>query len=299
MMSLRSLVRMVVAHARCGLEPDWHAADPKFWWLALNHLLVTNQLETAAFVSERLSHTFPQIASFSRSAQRLATVPPAPDDPDFAHFVEQADQDVQVVCRRGAMAALLAFTGRHGGLGAPISVMHRWFSRLGYHVVYLRDPTERAFHCGIPSLGGDRIETLVALRRLLGTLAVDRVVTYGNSSGGYGALLYGLEMRAGATLVFGAVTETSSPAFRNRLGNRARADRVSDLRPLFQQAASPPRSLIVYGDANADDAVAARHLQGLSGVTLMTVPSCPGHDSVVRAIEQGMMASLLDHLSPA
>jgi pimeloyl-ACP methyl ester carboxylesterase len=95
------------------------------------------------------------------------------------------------------------FTGRLRKLQALLGC--------GLHRIHLRDPRLRWYLHGIAGLGADRTASIVALRRIVDSLSPDRVVTLGQSMGGYGALLYGHELGAQRAVAFGALS-TMDPA---------------------------------------------------------------------------------------
>jgi hypothetical protein len=81
----------------------------------------------------------------------------------------------------------------------------------GLQRVHLRDPSLRWYLHGIAGLGADRTASIVALRRIVDSLSPGRVVTLGQSMGGYGAILYGHELGAQRAVAFGALS-TMDPA---------------------------------------------------------------------------------------
>lgn len=275
------------------------AAEPKLWFLALNTLIARGALDEAAYAAARLQEAYPQVGMFLRSRSILERLPDAVDDIGFTRFVDRPDEDVQIVRRQGATTVLFAFTGRYGILGLPLSVIHRWFGQAGFHVVYLRDRRDTAFCGGIAPLGRDRSETAGALGRIADGLGAERRVCYGNSSGGFGALLYGLDLSASAVLAVGAATDMTAAAIDARVGNRIRVAPGPDLRALYLAAPRRPRVTLCYGEENAEDAHSARHLDGVPGVHLAGIPSYDGHDLVAELIRRGRFGCLLSDLAGA
>ena len=295
-MEPRALARHLARCAAAQRDPVFASADAKLWFLALGHLLTTNSLEAAAFAAPRLVRAFPSSASFRRTALMLKTLPPAVDDPTFAFFTDRGDRDTQVVRRVGATATLFAFTGRYGGLGMPLPILHRWFGQANAHVVYVRDPSDRTYNEGIPSLAPNRAGTIVALRAIVDQLGSEYVAFYANSTGGYGALLYALELPAAAVLAFGAVTEISLAMLQTRIGDRKAWSALPALAPMYRAASRRPAVHLVYGSSNREDAASALGFDGIPGVTLDAVPSCSGHDSAVHVLGEGRMGELLSKL---
>ena len=277
-----------------GAEPSFALADAKLWFLALSRLIETNRLDAAAHAAPRLQAAFPAVASFRRTALLLDKMPEPVADPAFTSFVDRPEREVQVVRRMGASTALFAFTGRFGALGLPTPIIHRWFARTQAHLVYLRDPLQRAFLSGVPTLGDDVETTLAALRGMANDLGAQRLACYGNSSGGYAALLYGLKLPAARVLGIGAWTDLSvqGPERINDSGWTA----ATDLRPLYESAAVRPRVRLVYGADNVDDRANADHLADLEGVHTRAVSAWRRHDPQLGLIAEDSFGSLLTEL---
>ena len=268
--------------------PRLNAGDAKLWFLALAVLVRQGALEEAAFAARHLTSAFPESHYFAHQAMLLETMPAAVADTGFSSFSDYPEQAVQIVRRRGASALLLAFCGIHGALGLPLPIAHRWFGSLGAHVVYLRDPPGGFFDDGVPALAQDRSGTEQALEAIAETLQATNIMCYGNSTGGYAALLYGLKMGAASVLAVNTVVVAPD-----------RAKRVStslprcDLRTLYQKATSKPLTRLVYAANNDDDHVSALAMSGISGITIEPVPDCSAHDAHVKLIEQGRFGPLL------
>ncbi|WP_237481368.1 putative capsular polysaccharide synthesis family protein [Lichenibacterium dinghuense] len=220
-------------------------------------------------------------------------MPPAVDDPNFAGFLDDAAQEMRVVRCGNATEVLLVFCGRHGSLGFPLPIAHRWFAPLGVHVVYLRDPDGELYAGGLRTLGGDRGATIRTLRGVVDELGATRIACYGNSNGGYAALLYGLEMGAAAVLAVNAMILISEEQIVSYRGADRRRPHLPDLARLYATASPRPRVCLVHSADNAQDAAAALALAGISGVTVEAVPDVDGHDAHMALIEGGQFGDLL------
>ena len=139
-------------------------------------------------------------------------MPPAPvGEGDFA---DDPASDVQIARRAGCDTVLLAFCGQGHEIGPPMPMMHRWLGGLGASVVYLRDFNGCKYLGGIKSLAADRPASLEALRRIVDQLGGRRILCYGNSAGGFGALDYGLALGADAILCMAGATNLDPDANR-------------------------------------------------------------------------------------
>jgi pimeloyl-ACP methyl ester carboxylesterase len=287
------LARHLVECYRHRLQPTFDGADEKLWVLSLDLLIQRQQLDAASYAAPRLAAALPGVTYFQRMATILERLPPAGGDQAFANFVDDPKVDFQIWPRVGASTVLFAFTGMFGGLGMPLPLLHRWFGQVGAHVVYLRDSPRQAYNEGIRSLAPDYNGTLDALRRIARDLAASRIVCYGNSSGGYGALRYALDLPAEAVLVFGAMTNLSAEFVNSEAFARYRFNPGPDLRPLYLAADRRPYVHILYGADNEIDAMQAGNFAGIPGVTLEAVPEWKGHDVFVQVIAEGRLPTLL------
>ena len=293
MTDVRALARHLQRCSQEGLAPRLEAADLKLWYLAVEELLRRSALADAAYAARRIASAFPDSLIVRRLATLLECAPPAVDDGDFSCFVDQREAQVQVVRRTGAITVLFAFRGRHGSLGLPLAVAHRWFGGLGVHVVYLRDPLGQTYVAGLPALGGDRAAAVLALQAIARGLGASRVLCYGNSSGGYAALLYGLEIGAAAVLAMNAVMIFPADRIEAAFGARAPRRGPPDVADLYRAAMAPPRARLLHGAENANDAASAATMAGVLGATIEAVPDCEGHDVQAALIERGRFGRLL------
>jgi hypothetical protein len=287
-----------IARAACeaykaGREIDFHRVDGKIWCLALDWLIDQALLDVVAFAAPRAAAAHPQTRLLKSLAAILARLPPPCDDPVFAAFRDDATKEVQIVPRAGATTVLLGFCGAANRMGMPLNLMHRWFGRLGVHVIYLRDYRGRNYDEGIASLAGDLGGTLLALRQTIAGLGATRAVCYGNSLGSYGALRYGLELPAKAVLCFGAPTNLT-PGFGNTpLRDQRGVATGLDLRPLYERAGTAPRTRLVYSEFQPYDRAQAENFAGLPTVSLQMVPGVRGHDVFLHVLFQGQYEGLL------
>lgn len=89
----------------------------------------------------------------------------------------------------GAASTLVAFGGVRGGLGIPPFEFFRVTQGLDTRRIFARDLRQSWYLAGIEGLGSDPRGAAAGLRRVVGDGA--RVVTTGNSAGGFGAIVYG------------------------------------------------------------------------------------------------------------
>jgi pimeloyl-ACP methyl ester carboxylesterase len=291
---LSALTRRIVRNHGSLSEADLQAADPKIWALAVERAVRDGATDAAAAVAPLLVNAFPTVRYLRTMLTLLEQAPPAPSDPDFARFLDDVSAPVQLVRRRDADTLLLGFCGAGTGrqLGMPVNLMHRWFGQLGVHVAYLRDFRRDNWEAGADGLGETYADAVEALRQRASELGVRRILSFGNSFGGYLALRVGLDIGAEAVLVVGGPTNTTLE-FAGELP-RSGIRPGLDLRPLYAAAGvRAPRVHLVYSADHASEKAHALHMAGLAGVTMAGVAGRSEHGAVRYLVERGRLA---DHL---
>lgn len=218
--------------------------------------------------------------------------------------------DLQLVEAPGAVATVVVLGGVQGGLGyLPYSHADALFRPHPVNLAYLRDPRNRGFRHGIPSLAADEAGTVAALGRLLrerwGGLPV---VTLGASLGGLAALRYGALLGAARAISFaGPVHLDRRPDAPpdGRAGLRAvvyagfvaeaeaaTGGGTADVLSLLRDATGT-RFIQCFGAENAQDRQAAELLRGLPHVELRPIAGCADHFVAFRMIADGQFDALL------
>ena len=293
MTDVRSLVWHMRARHDCGEAPETGAADAKLWFLALGELIRQGALEVAAEAAGPLRAAFPESGMIARLALLIETMPPPASDRGFAAFSDHGEA-VQIASRGGARTIVLAFCGRHGNLGMPLPIAHRWFGMLDASVVYLRDLDGGLYLEGIPTLASSRQGTVAALRDLCCRDGMERCLCYGNSTGAYAALLYGLELGAAAVLALNTTAVfPEDRLFLLRPSVSSRQGHPPDLASLYAAAPRRPRAHLVFSAGNSADRASAATMASSDVVTVEVVPDHDGHDAQVALIERGRFLSML------
>jgi hypothetical protein len=291
--STESLAQRLCDAAAPGATIDFRGVDSKQWALALDALIQQSMLEAAALAAPRLALAYPDIGFFHTMVAILDSLPPQCDDAGFASFRDDVTQEVQIVPRTGAQAVLLGFCGRAQKMGMPLNLIHRWFGTLRAHVIYLRDYQGFNYDRGIQALAPDLPGTLQKLRDVIADLNGRRVVCYGNSLGGYGALRYGLELRSEAVLSFAGPTNLAPDFLDARWREQGRVSPGLNLRPLYEAANDPPRAHLVYAEHHASDRAQAGNFSGLPTVSVETVPGAADHDVFLHVLFEGRYERLI------
>jgi pimeloyl-ACP methyl ester carboxylesterase len=171
----------------------------------------------------------------------------------------------------------------------------------------VRDLHQAWYHRGIPRQGSRSLsETAERLKELIEPHGVERMVTIGNSSGGYAALAFGALLGADVGLAFSPQTTIDRADMAamddhrwdeqlQRLWERGRLDeRWTDLRRALPSALGTGTSLRVYYNERLPvDRLHAEHLDGLDGVTLFPFGFGSGHYLVNTLRKRGLLEQIL------
>ena len=295
--SVPSYHKSVHAAFKHGEPLDFSQGDPQGWIKTIDELLTVGRVEIARFALERLRQQAPDLEWPETIIELIDLMPEGSAlEPRFR---DDKDSDLQVVAREGARTVVLAFCGRRNRLNMPLWLFQRWMGKLAVSVVYLRDFDEAFYLGGVRSLGSFAA-TVSRLRQAIDALKAERVVCLGNSSGGYGALRYGIELEAARVFAFsGAVNMT--PEFNTFLNRNAAALRLAemfpdarlDLRELYLAAARPPAVELYHGAKSWDDRIQNEHMAGLAGVVLEAVPGYAGHGTLPELIRRRQFDPIL------
>jgi fermentation-respiration switch protein FrsA (DUF1100 family) len=199
---------------------------------------------------------------------------------------------------------LVAFGGIWGGLGAfPIFEFRRTLSSVGCKCVYLLDHHQAWYHRGVTGIGSDLDTVADWLRRL--SAEHGRIVTIGNSAGGYAALLFaaltGCEAHAFSPQTFIDAElrrECGDGRWQEELDALEKSGRLdrryADLLPVL--AAGRGRFHVYYG---RDDALDVHHAERLRGVEGMTIHAHDGsgHNVVRELRDSGRLRELAEGLA--
>jgi len=104
-----------------------------------------------------------------------------------------------------------------------------------FNRILVRDIHNSWYHRGVPGLGGHVDEVATSLRGLVRSIRPGRVMTIGQSMGGYAALLFGMLLGAERIVAFGPLSHLD-PEEAIRQGD------LRFLRIMQELAADPPRS---------------------------------------------------------
>ncbi len=150
------------------------------------------------------------------------------------------DERVSVMTdfREGEDLLLIAFAGLGIGMGVPYFEFLKLIGELPIQRMFVRDLQKSWYHAGLRGLAANIDEAAEVLRGLVAESGAKRVLTMGNSMGGYAAILFGALLEVDEVLAFGATTFVNTA---NRL-------RYLDFRPMFRHFKKSPVKTKHYFD---------------------------------------------------
>ncbi len=281
-----------------GGPPDLSQGKLADWIFIVDDMILRGELEVAAYAVRSIRELWPDLTWGNNVGELLAQMPR--HDPDAPEFVDNTPRSLQVVRREGANTVMLVFCGAKNQVGMPLPMLHRWLSRTGVSLIYLRDRSERAYLGGVRGAGPDLASTITGLKALIQDLGARRVVCYGNSIGGYGALRYGAELGADAVLSMAGIVNLQT-RFNTGLHYEDSARKMEatfpgqqlDNREVYLSSGARPSTLMVYGEHNWDDRIHAEHMAGIEGVALMQIDDSKNHNVAAELIRSGRFDDLL------
>ena len=290
----RRIAETLIAGGAPAFDPERLGA----WLNAADWLTDRGELAAARAALETVEARQPGLEWVSNLLGLLDRTP-APE-PQAADFHDDISKDFQVMARPGSQVALLLFCGARHRVGIHLPLIHRWLARLGVSLIYLRDFHGVCYLRGVASLGEDRPATIAALRRTLDELGAQRTICLGCSGGGFGAMLYALELGGDAVSMGSPVN--MEPEFNRHMNHGAIADQLKaafpdedlDLRRRIEAAARPGRTLIVYGERNWNERIHAEQAAGLKGAELYPVTGYKGHATIPELIRRGELEPMLE-----
>ncbi len=189
---------------------------------------------------------------------------------------------VQEEMQSDSRTLLIAFGGLRGRIDVPQFEFLGLTGDFPIKRLYVRDLYQAWYQRGAPRTGARNLEDLArALGETIGAYDVDRIVTIGNSAGGYAALAFGTLLGADTVLAFAPQT-VIDPVAMEAMDDRRWVDKLSALadRGVLDPAwtdlavALPAarrrgtRYQIYFDDSHRVDRLHAEHLRDVEGVRL-------------------------------
>ncbi len=176
---------------------------------------------------------------------------------------------------------LIAFGGLQGELGMPVFEFFKSTRDLPVKRLFVRDLRQAWYHRGLSGEERALADVAATLRELIAREHVERLVTVGNSAGGYAALVFGTILGADVALAFSPQTVLDLHVWA-QFEDRRWEDELrplidagvldaswSDLRTALPAARrGATRYEVFFDETNRLDRLHAERLAGLDGVRL-------------------------------
>ena len=187
---------------------------------------------------------------------------------------------------------VIAFGGLAGEMGIPPWEFFRILDGLPIQRVFVRDIEQVWYQAGVPGLGSSISSVEASLRDIINESGASRVVTVGNSAGGFASLLFGSMLRVDEILAVSPQTfidEANRKRYRDgrwaeqvRKANHAQRDeKVLDILPFLLEV-PPVRARLYYAAVNRLDRFHAQRLWRVRGLTLR--PKARRSHSLIKAL---------------
>jgi hypothetical protein len=236
---------------------------------------------------------------FSLTPEQQASIPAFKDDPS-ADF-----QFVSTACSDTILLVFCGMAQRFGG--CPLPLIHCYLGRLGVHLLYLRDHDNLFYLNGQRSDHYNFMQTLERIRALSKQHGANRILTIGTSSGGFGALHWGLELSAERIVSLAGPTDLQRILANIRERQAAlgipepyRASTwAADAASRLRQPGPQPRFHLVYAAENTNDARFAQDLgYPLSPhISVEALQGSDAHNVLIPMLERDRLAPLLMDLA--
>ena len=189
---------------------------------------------------------------------------------------------------------VIFFGGIVGGFGLTLFEFASFADSLDASKIFVRDLDQCWYQRGVRGLGSSIDETAEAVRVRIASLRPTRVVTVGNSAGGFAAGIFGALLDADASHAFSPQTLVGLPML--RLGDvrwpveMIRTELSPDRRYRDLAKFASDRLTVHYSTAVRRD---ARHARRLEGKAKLRSHESGGHELVKTLRDKGELGQIL------
>lgn len=213
-----------------------------------------------------------------------------------------------VICSPSTTADCLVilFSGGARRFPVPLTLLDRFFAGYGVVVVRLVDKNGSFYLDGISELGSSFEESVESLRKIAQGYGARKIITFGNSAGGVGALHYGVALNASHILVYSPLTNLSLSFFDQHSDYRSRPEirKINqvvpeerlDVKDVIENSFFNGQIDIFVGEYCAKDLIHMNYLADLPQVSTHTVKGIAAHTVVAPSLLDGSLLRKLQCL---
>lgn len=210
-----------------------------------------------------------------------------------------AKQEALLSTAKGSRTLLVVFSTMYSDFWVSYPVLHCLLPTETVSVLYLKDPREMMYLCGLTTYGQTFAAMIEGIRSVARDLEISDIRIVAFSSGGYAALLAASMLGANGYLGLSIRTDLSpsSPLPTDRYVMREDFRRAAeayllDLKPILVERATPKRGVLYYGKLAKIDAEHARHLADLPNFVIKEVPGT-WHNTVISLLADGTFEGIV------
>lgn len=217
---------------------------------------------------------------------------------DFARAVDDPERPLVIDGTHPGRPVMIACGGIAGRLVIPPYEFFNLTRDLAVNRIYLRDLHQAWYHEGLPGISTGIDDTAAYLRREAARMDAGRVVVFGNSMGGYAAILFGTLIGADAVHAFSPHTVLSDTRHVRSTGRLARLHRRSaatyfDLDEVLGRHRPQGEIHLYFTLANPLDRFHARRIGSHPAVTLHPFPGRT-HNLIKELRDSGRLREIVE-----
>jgi len=215
----------------------------------------------------------------------------------FNHEIKNSNLPVTIDLSYRERPLLIAFGGIAGSMGMPPFEFYNMARDQDVNKIYLRDLGQSWYHSGLMGISRNIDETASFLRGKIDESGAQKVVVFGNSMGGYAAILFGTLINADVVHAFSPQTIISDA---RHLRNKEQikyvhakyAHQYFDLRKVMKSADNLGEFNLYYDCEDELDRRHCKHLKKLQNIVLHPY-SGGGHDLIKLLKDSGELREIV------
>lgn len=107
---------------------------------------------------------------------------------------------------QGSDRLYIIFGGRKSGMGLPQFEFCKSANVLNHNTIFIRDLTQSWYQRGLPGISSNLLDTVTPIKRIVNKYNCNKVITVGNSMGGFAAIYYAAALGNAHAIAFAPQT---------------------------------------------------------------------------------------------